>query len=171
MRPEDYGINVDDIVYVECKLKENYSTLNPYWFSQPCDCVDLNTIVTYALFKLAYPEKEWYMVNISLNSERVQHTVITDKYIAHDTIMNYDSYLVSPVLDDDVIFYDLIYPLMPWYSMTHSDRVKVNTIYVHSTMKIDEHWKGMNYVSYFNKDEIKSFQDISVKNLHISVDV
>jgi len=148
---DDYGVNEDDVIYVEDKLRENYSIANPYWFCQPCDCQELNSIVTYALFKLAYPEKEWYVATINLDSERVSHIVITDKYIDPNTTLDYDSYLVSSVLNDDVIFYDLIYPLMPWYGMTHSDRSEVNTIYVHGTVKMEEHWKSMNYVSYFDK--------------------
>jgi len=152
-RFDDYGINADDVAYVRAKLLENYSTSNPYWFCQPCDCVDLNGIVTYILLKMAYPGKEWFVSTIYLNSESQSHIVITDKNL-QETILDYDPYLVSTKPDDgNVIFYDLIYPLMPWYGKIFSDRSDLTTIRIQTSIPVADHWKGMNYVSYFNRDK------------------
>lgn len=151
-RFDDYGINTNDVIFVKEKLTENYSTSNPYWFCQPCDCVELNTIITYKLFKLAYPEKEWYFATINLNSEQQSHIVITDKRIPNNTVLKYDPYLVSTTPDDNnIIFYDLIYPLMPWYGKIFSDRSDLTTINIPYSVPIADHWKGMNYISYFNR--------------------
>ena len=140
-----YGVNDKDVKYVENELIQNYSTSNPYWFCQPCDCVELNSIVTFSLFKLAYPEKEWYVANINLNSEQESHMVITDKFIPDDTLLNYD----SGNNPDNIVLYDLIYPLLPWYGKIFSDRSDLTTIRIRYVTKIEDFWKGMNYIGYF----------------------
>lgn len=153
----------EDIKFVVEKLSQNYSPNNPYWFTYPGECVELNNIVTYTLLKLMFPEKKFYSTIIYLNGERDFHNVIASKKIDSQTDFQFDSSLVDE--NEGLILYDLIYPLCFWFGKTFNTRDHVTFIRITPNYLTEEEWKEYNYTSYFEEHNIPFKSDYILRCL------
>lgn len=142
----------EDVKYVIDKLEQNYSKSNPYWFSYPGECMELNNIITFTLLKLMFPDKKFYSTKIYLGDDVNFHNVITTREIEPITEFSFDPSLVDE--SEGLILYDLIYPFCYWFGKTFDNRKAFDIITVSSSTDIEDEWYEMNYNSYYEEHGI-----------------
>lgn len=146
------GSGEDDIKFTVDKLAQKFSTSNPYWFTCPGECIELNNLVTYTLLKLMFPDKTFYSTIIYLNGEAEHHNVITCKEIKQNSDFVLDLSLVDD--NEGLILYDLIYPLCFWFGKTFESRESVTFITIDPNYPTEEEWYECGYTSYFEEHGI-----------------
>lgn len=152
----DNNKNDKDCLYVQEKLKK-CDKYDIYWYCAPADCSSLNVIVTSGLISL-YLNKgldELYILTISPSDDLNNiHFVICNKFINYRTLLKISTDEVTLVNKKDVdennkiIFFDLIYPLMPYFGYSWSNNKKLEYIITGYCKTVYTYWKDRKYFDY-----------------------
>ncbi len=151
-----------DEIYVIDKLK-SLNSKSPYWYCCPHDCVELNPIIMGTLISLYTnkSKKELFYLSIVPNHTNSydQHIVVCNKQLFRDDIIHLfrNKNTLSTachndvMINDKLILFDLIYPLMPFFGNSWEIRnEKLEILKVKYCDTLENYWKSMNYVSYYN---------------------
>lgn len=137
-----------DELYVAQKLKECDQN-SPYWYCVPHECVELNIIVMGTLISLYTRQELFYLRVDPLPCDPTNyHIIVCNKPLKSGDIIELGG--MSTQQDDRLMLYDFIYPLMPFFGNSWANRnEKLEKLVVTNCTPLSQHWKEMNYVSYY----------------------
>lgn len=145
-------IQPDELKYITKKLNK-CNMYSPYWYCYPTDCVDLNSIVTGTLVSLTLnlPMKELYCISIIPNDTYDPHVVITPNKCLVGDVLHFPKFgsNITHTEKNNVILFDLIYPLSPFYGKSWADRnINLITANVVRSSDLESYWADMGYIQY-----------------------
>lgn len=165
----------NDEKYIIDKLK-NCNNNDIYYYCVPHDCIELNNIVMGTLLSLYINKDKTKIYHLSIAPEDYiydKHIVICNKYLStgdkitlvHNndklSLISYDN-----VDNSNIILFDLIYPLMPYFGKRSSasptgifdfgnswsdNTQKLENLIVLDCTTLQQQWDDMGYINYYNK--------------------
>lgn len=132
---------IEDIHFINEQLQKDYSINNPYWFCFPGDCIQSNSILMTTLYRLCF-RKECYIVSYVTNNQldSIYHVVVSNKPVDPGKKLKFNDN------SDNVIFYDLIYPLCSWYGKSFFNKSEdLKEVEILSCYSSEDYWKCRSF--------------------------
>lgn len=121
-----------------------------YKLCVPHECVDLNPILLPPLLTVSkVDESQLYVVGIAPVGSVDGHVVLTNQHLESSAVLRLS---IDESDDADVIFYDLIYPLMPFFGKSWEDRSQdLADVKVNWCDKVEFNNESMGYTKYVDQ--------------------
>jgi hypothetical protein len=149
---------INDLTYIKDKIKVS-TYRDVWWYCSPGDCIESSALILSTLLSLAF-KQDFYIIHVGPNDNKWNsHQLLCNKKLDITTLRlirdNNGKLITRKHNNEDIILYDLIYPLVPFFGKSWDNREQqLDTLQIlHNCSDVRLNNISMGYYNYCAKSD------------------